>query len=411
MKKSKLADHFEGVAVRRLTPNDCDLKVSHGHELDGSSRLREILGETESRFSNGGGFPTRIFYFDDEKEGPLFGDILCSWYDCRANQPSRSAEWRLYYSDSEVLGHNGLAMAGDLLFVALERVSRSLVIIVAARDSTFERRFMQLFQIEGAESSALEVRQIRADADLGFLERQMLDLLEIVSVVDDPELLRIMVDKFGSSFPKTKVFSEFARQDLATDTIAEDPDRFLLDAIDREEALFRIFEKHLVEDRINNTFENVDEFISYSLSVHNRRKSRAGYALENHLDYLFRQHGLRYETGARVENNKKPDFLFPGRTEYFDMNYPTGLLVLLGAKMTCKDRWRQVLSEGNRLATKHLVTIEPSISRNQLREMNASNLQLVAPSPILYTYPETEAERVQSLAEFINLIKRLQHTD
>lgn len=411
MKTGNLADHFEGVAVRRLTPNDCDLNVSNGHELDGSSKLREILGETESKATHGAGFPTRIFYFDDEQDEPVRGDIFCSWYDCRANQPKRRAEWRLYYQASEVLGHNGLAKAGDLIFVALEKSSRCLVIVVAAKDSVFERRFLSLFRISGEDLESLSIREITDEDDLGFLEREMLDLLEMVPVVEDPELLEIMIRDFGPAFPTTKVFSEFARKHLDSSPGPVDPDRFLLDAIDREEALFRILERHLVEERISKPFGNVDEFVSYSLSVHNRRKSRAGYALENHLDYLFTQFGLRYETGAKVEDNKRPDFLFPGSREYFDDTFPVDLLVLLGAKTSCKDRWRQVLSEGNRLETKHLLTIEPAISRNQLHEMNASKLQLVAPSSIRDTYPATEAAHVQTLADFIFRVKELQHTE
>ncbi len=45
--------------------------------------------------------------------------------------------------------------------------------------------------------------------------------------------------------------------------------------------------------------DDVDVFIQYSLSVHNRRKSRVGFAFENHLETVFMEHGLVFEKGSR----------------------------------------------------------------------------------------------------------------
>lgn len=90
------------------------------------------------------------------------------------------------------------------------------------------------------------------------------------------------------------------------------------------------------------------------MSVQQRRKARAGYSLENHLSCLFEERGLTFERGAHTEGKKKPDFLFPGTRAYHDEAFPVAALTLLGAKSTCKDRWRQVLTEGARVPAKHL---------------------------------------------------------
>lgn len=54
--------------------------------------------------------------------------------------------------------------------------------------------------------------------------------------------------------------------------------------MEQEELLFRTLERHIVSTRLKEGFGNekldVDVFISFSLSVQNRRKSRVGYALE-----------------------------------------------------------------------------------------------------------------------------------
>ena len=89
----------------------------------------------------------------------------------------------------------------------------------------------------------------------------------------------------------------------------------------------------------------------------NRRKSRMGLSLENHVEAAVRAWGLRYERGAQTEGKSKPDFLFPGSTEYHDPAFDTGLLAMLGVKSTLKGRWRQVLAEAARIDEKHLLTL------------------------------------------------------
>ena len=64
---------------------------------------------------------------------------------------------------------------------------------------------------------------------------------------------------------------------------------------------------------------------------------------------------------------------------------------MLGVKSTCKDRWRQVLAEADRIEYKHLLTLETSISKHQTDEMQAKNLQLVLPRGLHETYtPEQQ---------------------
>ncbi|WP_230371308.1 type II restriction endonuclease [Paludibacterium denitrificans] len=156
----------------------------------------------------------------------------------------------------------------------------------------------------------------------------------------------------------------------------------------------------------------MDAFISYSLSVQNRRKSRVGHAFEGHLDTLFRLHGLQFQQGRGkgnvTENNTRPDFMFPSFSAYHDPAFPAGNLLMLGAKTTCKDRWRQVLSEANRIASKHLVTLEAAISEAQTDEMRSHQLQLVVPASIHATYTARQQTGLQDLEAFILQVKLAQ---
>lgn len=81
---------------------------------------------------------------------------------------------------------------------------------------------------------------------------------------------------------------------------------------------------------------------------------------------------------------------------------------MLGVKSSCKDRWRQVLSEAARIETKHLLTLEPGISENQTNEMKANKLQLVLPERIHETYSEAQRGWLVNLAQFIKEVSRKQ---
>src|SRR6185312_2937979 len=179
--------------------------------------------------------------------------------------------------------------------------------------------------------------------------------------------------------------------------------------------LFRRLERRIVTERLRSGFSagagaDVDGFLNFSLSVQNRRKSRAGFALENHLEALFKACALRFDRGAETENRNRPDFLFPGAKEYHDAKFPAARLTMLGAKSTLKDRWRQVLPEAKRIAEKHLLTLEPGISENQTEQMQANRLQLVVPSRLHETFRASQRGWLFNVADFVALTRERQES-
>lgn len=93
--------------------------------------------------------------------------------------------------------------------------------------------------------------------------------------------------------------------------------------------------------------------------------------MKHHLASIFKENDLRFTAQAKTEENKRPDFIFPSQEDYFDVNFPVNKLVSLATKTTCKDRWRQILNEANRLRNrnKYLCTLQQGISTTQLEEM------------------------------------------
>jgi hypothetical protein len=82
---------------------------------------------------------------------------------------------------------------------------------------------------------------------------------------------------------------------------------------------------------------------------------------------------------------------------------------MLGVKSTCKDRWRQVLSEADRIEKKHLLTLEAAISTNQTDEMKSKQLQLVVPEKIHESFTKNQQEWLLDIQTFIETVKLKQN--
>lgn len=76
---------------------------------------------------------------------------------------------------------------------------------------------------------------------------------------------------------------------------------------------------------------------------------------------------------------------------------------MLGVKTTCKDRWRQVLSEADRIPAKHLLTLESPISVAQTNEMVEHRLQLVVPESLQKPFAPVQKEWLMNVESFVEL--------
>ncbi|WP_337170436.1 type II restriction endonuclease [Gemmatimonas aurantiaca] len=165
-------------------------------------------------------------------------------------------------------------------------------------------------------------------------------------------------------------------------------DRRLVERRRCEEQVFYSVERYHAMPRINSGFESVETFVEFAGSLTNRRKSRSGRSLELHARMIFNEERIPFAWQARTENRKAPDFIFPSEAAYHDPRFPSSSLRMLAAKTTCKDRWRQVLNEADRIADKHLLTLQEGVSVPQFREMQDAGIRLVVPEPIMSNYPD-----------------------
>lgn len=192
--------------------------------------------------------------------------------------------------------------------------------------------------------------------------------------------------------------------------IQSDPDQMLLRWTDEEYRLFKALEEARYGDLVNRGFSTVDDFVALANQVLNRRKSRAGKSLEHHLSAIFDENKIKYTAQAITEGNKKPDFLFPSEEAYHDMTFSVEKLCTLAAKTTCKDRWRQILNEANRLRdkNKYLCTMQQGISSQQMDEMQDEQVILVVPKAYHNYYPKDKRDRLWTVKNFVEYVMEME---
>lgn len=401
VRSGHLSQYFTAVACKVLSAVEADLHRSNQHEFDGVNDLKKLFGIEKARFS------AKFMYLADEKLEPLIEDGFLTWYDARKANPNRAPEFRLYFPTTSV---SESACEGDLLVLA-RKADGTLIVIIAAAGSTIESQILWLFGLSDPKGRGYTTRdEVETDEiQLTFAAKQVLAQIGIeVEQAEDSDLEKLLA-KFGGDFPKAVEFSAFARTVCRSVNPKDDPDDAVLVWLEKEESLFRTLERFIIRERLEAGFsDDVDAFISYSLSVQNRRKSRAGLALESHLACAFTELGLRYQRTVRTEGKSKPDFLFPGAGEYKDPAFSVALLTMLGVKSTCKDRWRQVLTEADRIDKKHLLTLEPGISQAQTDEMQARNVQLILPKALHASYLPEQQSWLMDISEFACMVRERQ---
>jgi len=215
-------------------------------------------------------------------------------------------------------------------------------------------------------------------------------------------------------FPVTTELSLNARRcfnnafEIKLNQVINDPDNILINWLDAEFKLFKTIENDRYAIRINTPFSSVEELVETANTILNRRKSRAGKSLEHHLTEVFSLSQVSFESRVNTEGNKKPDFLFPSQEAYLNPRFNPEKLCVLASKTTCKDRWRQILNEADRIKTKHLFTLQQGISSNQLDEMIKSNVQLVVPRFYISSFPTKYRDQILTLGSFIKYIQTTQ---
>lgn len=212
----------------------------------------------------------------------------------------------------------------------------------------------------------------------------------------------------AKTFPSTSAFSNEARAALENCIkrfLDKPTDEQLMACVEAEYDLFRMVERKICEPDVMRLFTSIDDFLETAQVILQRRKSRAGKSLENHVETLLTNAGIKFDRQPKVEKTK-PDILIPGKKEYLDGAFPVEKLFVVGVKTTCKDRWRQVTREAKRVRDKHILTIQAGISPNQLDEMEDDHVTLIVPKKLHSSYPRKHQPKILAVEQFIEVVRK-----
>lgn len=284
---------------------------------------------------------------------------------------------------------------GDLLVIA-KREDKYYDAYVLSSDEDIDG-FFNAFGISSTETNGI----LPKESVLTTEERLMILFEEFIKslTVDFPPTIELAINA-------RRIF--FKAYNLSEQIVKEKPDIELINWIATEFELFKALENDRYGDLIKTPFSTVEALIKTANTILNRRKSRAGKSLEHHLSKIFNIWDLNYTAQAVTEAKKKPDFIFPDIDTYFKEPVGSKKLVFLGAKTTCKDRWRQIVGEANRIPQKHLFTLQQGISTNQLNEMKLSGVTLVVPKPYLTSFPKQNRQDIWTLDKFVQYVGNIQ---
>jgi hypothetical protein len=137
------------------------------------------------------------------------------------------------------------------------------------------------------------------------------------------------------------------------------------------------------------------------LSAAQQRKSRAGKSFELHIERLLKDGGIPHEVQVVIESKKRPDFVLPSYRLYADAGRTHEQALVLSAKTTLRERWKQVLVEIKNCDL-YLATVDENVAASAIVEMGQAGIRLVVPESLKTSTAAVykDQENVISFKEF-----------
>lgn len=151
-------------------------------------------------------------------------------------------------------------------------------------------------------------------------------------------------------------------------------------------------------DFICKLIERFSEIDALMLSASQQRKSRAGYSFEHHIESMLYDGDFPFEKQVVIQAKKRPDFVLPSLAHLRKPPVGAAAGMILSAKTTLRERWKQVEREmhGGEL---FLATVDENIASNAIEEMASMGIYLVVPEA-LKSSKNTEYGRHSNVLDF-----------
>lgn len=134
------------------------------------------------------------------------------------------------------------------------------------------------------------------------------------------------------------------------------------------------------EDIAAAVLRNYPQIDAVFLSASQQRKTRAGRSFEHHIAAALKAGRIRFVEQA-VTGGRRPDFVMPDLKQLHSRKRTKKDALVLAAKTTLRERWKQVSSE--RLDCEvFLATVDDRVAANSIQEMADADIRLVVPESL-----------------------------
>ncbi len=139
------------------------------------------------------------------------------------------------------------------------------------------------------------------------------------------------------------------------------------------------------------------------LSASQQRKSRAGYSFEHHIEAMLEAGSIPFAKQVVMDAKKRPDFVLPSLVHLKKPYEGAQRGLILSAKTTLRERWKQVQREmgGSDL---FLATVDESIAANAIEDMASMGINLVVPETLKKSR-DTEYVRHDNVLDFATFFR------
>ena len=133
-------------------------------------------------------------------------------------------------------------------------------------------------------------------------------------------------------------------------------------------------------DIVSSVVRGFPDLDATFLSASQHRKSRAGRSFEQHIARLLRDGRIAFEEQA-VTGGRRPDFVLPSLVVLKTKKRTFEEAMVLSAKTTLRERWKQVAMEKFNCAL-FLATVDDRVSSAAIDDMSNQGIHLVVPESL-----------------------------
>lgn len=136
-----------------------------------------------------------------------------------------------------------------------------------------------------------------------------------------------------------------------------------------------------IDNVFRNIIKNFPRIDKILLSASQTRKARAGRSFEYHIEAMLRAGQVPHDVQVIMTAKRRPDFILPSLKVYKQAGRSYEQALVLSAKTTLRERWKQVEGEIDNCDL-YLATVDDKIAENAIQAMQEAGIKLVVPESL-----------------------------